>query len=425
MIRKQSDRIHKDDPRPQRMSAWFAVITVADFADLKTDRIPFLDAFVTMRQEGSEYVVLFEGEHPMVSIVRFGLVIVWHGPNLQNPERPPPELFTQAQGDEYYTSSKRHYPDTHLMDFLENSGDVLHFYTTHKWHKADIESYDYDEHTMKYMLVGELSYAQSADRFDKKVAGWVLPKVPTRTEVNFLGPGFVESRAVTLRGLKLNALVTITPTGENGTSIYAILNINTSWVPRRLRKVFNKLSPKTVHELMAFVFTNAVIDDLSGDYRIWSKRKFLRDPALILPKEQHVLNIRTWIETFYPADFRYPAEAARPEDDKSWQPLDTADNIQGDQVSSYNIAGEELVAYRDGDGHVVVLNAHCPHHGAHLGYETHIESGCIRCPFHHFYFDAQGKCKAKDPHKKGNYIKHLSTEPRRHRLVGETVQVWV
>jgi len=425
MIRKQTDRLVKNDPRPQRMCAWFTVISVTDFAALESDRIPFLDSFVTMTQRGADYEVLFEGEREMVCIVRFGLVIVWHGPDLLNPDRPPPELFTQNEGDEYYISSKRHYPDTHLMDFLENSGDILHFYTTHKWVKANIESYDYDEHTMKYMLVGELRYAQSAERIDKKIAGWVLPKVPTRTEVNFLGPGFVESRATTLKGLKLNALVTITPTGDDGTSIYAILNINTEWIPRRLRKVFNKLSPKTVHQLMAFIFTNAVIDDLSGDYRIWSKRKFLKNPRLILPKEQHVLNIRKWVETFYPADFSYPEEVPADPGAMTWQRLDGANNIHADAVSSYNISGEELVAYRDEAGELVVMDAHCPHHGAHLGYESHIEHGCIRCPFHHFYFDSEGRCKAKNAEKKGGYIKHLAIEPRQHRLVGNTVEVLV
>ncbi len=121
----------------------------------------------------------------------------------------------------------------------------------------------------------------------------------------------MESRTVTLAGLRLNALVTITPTGDNGTSIYAILNVDTSWIPRWVQRPFDRLSPKTMHDLLAFIFTHAVIDDLSGDYRIWSKRKFLREPALLLPKEQHVLKIREWVETFYAAGFAYPTEPSR------------------------------------------------------------------------------------------------------------------
>ena len=425
MRKTANDRLIKNDPRPQRMCAWFAVISVTELASHGEAPVPFLDTFVTIEQTGSEYVLHFEGAHEMVSIVRFGLIIAWHGPDLQRPDRPPPELFTESVGDEHYLSKKVHFPDTHLMDFLENSGDVLHFYTTHKWAKADIEYYEYDEHTMRYMLVGELRYAQSATRLDKRIAGWVLPKVPARVEVNFIGPGFVESRTITLAGLKLNALVTITPTGDDGTSIYAILNVDTSWIPRWLQSPFNRVSPKTMHDLLAFVFTHAVIDDLSGDYRIWSKRKFLQDPSLLLPKEEHVLNIRKWVETFYPADFTYPVETPRDPAEMCWQTLDGVDNIPADTVATYNVSGEELVAYRDTTGEVVVLDAFCPHHGAHLGYEAHVEADCIRCPFHHFYFNSEGKCRAKDPQKKSNFIKHISTTPRQHRLNGDTVEVLV
>ena len=424
-MRRDGQPLVKNDPRPQRMCAWFTIISVTEYASLDEARIPFLDTFVTIEHAGAEYVVRFEGVHEMVSIVRFGLIIAWHGPDLQTPDRPAPELFTQSVGDQYYMSKKVHYPDTHLMDFLENSGDVLHFRTTHKWAKADIEYYEYAEHTMKYLLVGELRYAQSATRIDKKIAGWILPKVPAHVEVNFIGPGFVESRTTTLAGLKLNALVTITPTGDNGTSIYAVLNVDTSWIPGFVRRPFDRVSPKTMHDLLAFIFTHAVIDDLSGDYRIWSKRKFLRKPALLLPKEQHVLKIRQWVETFYAADFTYPTETPIDPAEMSWQPLDALDEIPQNTVATYNVSGEELVAFRDDRGEVVVLDAFCPHHGAHLGYDAHVEAGCVRCPFHHFYFNAEGKCRAKNPEKQGNFIEHLSTTPRQHRLVGGTVEVLV
>ena len=76
-----------------------------------SEKIAFLDTFVTIEQTGSEPVVRFEGEHEMVSIVHFGLIIAWHGPDLQRPDRPPPALFTESVGDGYYMSKKVHYPD--------------------------------------------------------------------------------------------------------------------------------------------------------------------------------------------------------------------------------------------------------------------------------------------------------------------------
>jgi nitrite reductase/ring-hydroxylating ferredoxin subunit len=414
----------RNDPRPQRMCAWFTVISLTEFASLTKKEIEFLDTFVTIEQRGSDYTVFFEGVHKMVSIIRFGLIIAWHGHDLKKPDRPIPELFSDPAGDEYYMSKKLHYPDTHLLDFLENSGDVLHFRTTHKWDKANIEYYDYQEHTMKYMLVGELRYAQSATRIDKRMISKILPKVPTRTEVNFIGPGFVESRAITIRDLKLNALVTITPTGDSGTSIYVILNVNTNWIPKWLQSTFNRLSPKSMHDLLAFVFTHAVIDDLSGDYRIWSKRKLLINPFL-LPAEKNILLIREWVESFYPKEFSYPTKTPKPSQEMNWQTLDGIENIAAGKVSTYNVAGEELVAFRDTQGKLVVLDAFCPHHGAHLGYEAKVEGDCVRCPFHHFYFNADGRCLSKSLDSGGKFIKHISTDPRQHRLNGETIEVLV
>lgn len=130
----------RNDPRPQRLSSWFAVISTAEFDARPERELPFLDTFVTIERDGPEYTVFFEGVSEMISVVRFGLIIAWHGSDLGNPDRPVPELFAESAGDEYYMSKKHHYPDTHILDFLENSGDVLHFYTTHKWAKANIET---------------------------------------------------------------------------------------------------------------------------------------------------------------------------------------------------------------------------------------------------------------------------------------------
>ena len=40
----------------------------------------------------------------------------------------------------------------------------------------------------------------------------------------------------------------------------------------------------------------------------------------------------------------------------------------------------------------MLVDAHCPHMGAHLGYGGAIDGEGIRCPFHHWCFDADGHC---------------------------------
>ncbi len=55
--------------------------------------------------------------------------------------------------------------------------------------------------------------------------------------------------------------------------------------------------------------------------------------------------------------------------------------------------GRELVAFRsERTRRAVILDAHCPHMGAHLGHGGAVDGEGIRCPFHRWRFDAQGRC---------------------------------
>jgi phenylpropionate dioxygenase-like ring-hydroxylating dioxygenase large terminal subunit len=53
--------------------------------------------------------------------------------------------------------------------------------------------------------------------------------------------------------------------------------------------------------------------------------------------------------------------------------------------------GRPLVVYRGEDGRVVALDAYCPHMGAHLA-EGKVEGDGIRCLFHHWKYNAEGRC---------------------------------
>ena len=54
--------------------------------------------------------------------------------------------------------------------------------------------------------------------------------------------------------------------------------------------------------------------------------------------------------------------------------------------------GRDLVLFRTEAGQAVMLDAHCPHMGAHLGYGGRVEGEGIRCPFHSWRFDTGGRC---------------------------------
>jgi len=62
--------------------------------------------------------------------------------------------------------------------------------------------------------------------------------------------------------------------------------------------------------------------------------------------------------------------------------------------------GQELVVFRTESGVAKVVDAYCPHMGAHLGYGIHDNAGggssvvgeSIVCPFHGWQFDGEGHC---------------------------------
>jgi phenylpropionate dioxygenase-like ring-hydroxylating dioxygenase large terminal subunit len=57
--------------------------------------------------------------------------------------------------------------------------------------------------------------------------------------------------------------------------------------------------------------------------------------------------------------------------------------------------GQNLVIFRTESGRAVVSDPYCPHLGAHLGFGGTVEGEAIRCPFHHWTFEANGgRCVA-------------------------------
>jgi nitrite reductase/ring-hydroxylating ferredoxin subunit len=55
------------------------------------------------------------------------------------------------------------------------------------------------------------------------------------------------------------------------------------------------------------------------------------------------------------------------------------------------VMGEDLIAFRDTSGRVGVVEPHCPHRGANLFWGRNEQDG-LRCAFHGWKFDVDGKC---------------------------------
>ncbi|XP_049516076.1 cholesterol 7-desaturase nvd-like [Dermacentor silvarum] len=69
-----------------------------------------------------------------------------------------------------------------------------------------------------------------------------------------------------------------------------------------------------------------------------------------------------------------------------WIPVLESSALGVNDVIPLHVFGQELVAFRTADGVAHVLDAYCPHLGAHLGVLGRVVGDCIECPFHGWRF---------------------------------------
>lgn len=79
---------------------------------------------------------------------------------------------------------------------------------------------------------------------------------------------------------------------------------------------------------------------------------------------------------------------------RGWFQVAYADELEPGGVLPLRYFGRDLVLFRTEDGQPTLLDAHCPHLGAHLGHGGVVEDDQLVCPFHAWKFGADGKCKA-------------------------------
>jgi len=79
---------------------------------------------------------------------------------------------------------------------------------------------------------------------------------------------------------------------------------------------------------------------------------------------------------------------------RGWFQVAYVDEIEPGQVMPLKYFGKDFVLFRNESGELAMLDAFCPHLGAHLGYGGKVVGDSIRCPFHAWEFGASGKCTA-------------------------------
>ena len=75
-----------------------------------------------------------------------------------------------------------------------------------------------------------------------------------------------------------------------------------------------------------------------------------------------------------------------------WQPAALVDELSGNRpVKPVRLLGEDLVIFKDDKGRYGLIGRNCPHRGTDLAYGR-LEDGGLRCAFHGWLFDVNGKC---------------------------------
>jgi 3-ketosteroid 9alpha-monooxygenase subunit A len=97
---------------------------------------------------------------------------------------------------------------------------------------------------------------------------------------------------------------------------------------------------------------------------------------------------------------------------RGWYLVGWSAELAPGQVKPLRYFGHDYVLYRSEDGKPVLLDAFCPHLGAHLGHGGRVEGDRIVCPFHAWEFNPDGRC-ARVPY--ATRIPHRAAI-RAHRL---------
>jgi 3-ketosteroid 9alpha-monooxygenase subunit A len=106
-----------------------------------------------------------------------------------------------------------------------------------------------------------------------------------------------------------------------------------------------------------------------------------------------------------------------------WFQVAYSDELEKGAVLPLKYFGRDLVLFRTDDGAANLLDAHCPHLGAHLGYGGKVDGNCIRCPFHAWEFDGHGQCQ-KIPYSQKAPPARAKIRPWHVREVNGLIMAW-
>jgi 3-ketosteroid 9alpha-monooxygenase subunit A len=101
-----------------------------------------------------------------------------------------------------------------------------------------------------------------------------------------------------------------------------------------------------------------------------------------------------------------------------WFQIGWSAEVPPGAVKPLKYFGQDLVAFRTRSGKLSVLDAHCLHMGAHLGYGGKVSGDCIACPYHGWQWRTDGT-HALIPYEGHTISKPLRAHPivEQHEII--------
>src|SRR5574341_1822690 len=94
-----------------------------------------------------------------------------------------------------------------------------------------------------------------------------------------------------------------------------------------------------------------------------------------------------------------------------WHPVAIASELTLERpLKRIMVMGEELVIFQRPEGGYGLLGEHCSHRGASL-YYGFLEDGGLRCPYHGWLYDADGKCLEQPFEPAQSMMRHAIQHP--------------
>ncbi|MCQ4120473.1 Rieske 2Fe-2S domain-containing protein [Rhodococcus tibetensis] len=105
-----------------------------------------------------------------------------------------------------------------------------------------------------------------------------------------------------------------------------------------------------------------------------------------------------------------------------WFQVAWSAEIGAGEVVRMKYFGTEMIAWRSTSGQVTVMDAYCEHLGAHLGYGGTVDGEILRCPFHGWEWNMQGRNVCIPYEKQPNKGRRIRTYPVTEH--SESVFIW-